>query len=155
MTLERKKPMARDTPGARRFAAQRSELRRTKGTPTRTQATSTGTTPRPPRPVASRRTTPPDPVTPAVRLAVAERSGDQCEVGIHRRCTGHSEHLHHRKLRRHGDHRPQNLLAVCTFCHDAIHGPLLALGVSYENGWLLHGWDDPEKILPKGLASDP
>lgn len=131
MALERKKPMARDTPGARKFANQRSTLKRSAANRARTVVD------RKPRP------TPPDPITPAVRAAVAQRSGGRCEARAVRGCTGYGVHKHHRKLRRHGDHTIQNILDVCSICHDAIHGPLAASGVAYERRLLLHAWDDP------------
>ena len=52
-------------------------------------------------------------------------------------------HKHHRKLRRHGDESPANILEVGVELHDAIHRhPALA----YEYGMLVHSWDDPAEI---------
>jgi len=53
-------------------------------------------------------------------------------------------HRHHRKLRRHGDETPANILEVGVELHDAIHrNPALA----YEHGLLVHSWDDPAEIV--------
>lgn len=95
------------------------------------------------RTTTARKPSPPDPLTPAIRAAVAQRSGGACEVRATRLCNGHGEHVHHRKLRRHNDHRPVNLLHVCLFCHTAIHATVAR---SYERGWLVRAHEDPEDI---------
>lgn len=63
-----------------------------------------------------------------------------------RGCTGAAAHVHHRKLRRFGDHRPVNLLDVCHVCHDYIHGHVRW---AYDHGWLVRSHDDPEQKLPR------
>lgn len=117
--MERRKPLRRDGPGARRFANSRSALN------TRRKAT-------------TRRTA--DPITPEVTDRLRARSGGYCEVRASVRCTGVASHRHHRKLRRHGNHTLENLLHVCTHCHEEIHGHP---DVSYARRWLLHSTDDP------------
>lgn len=99
---------------------------------------------------SARKPPPPDPVTPAVRAIVAARSGGACEARATRACTGRAAHVHHRKLRRHGDHRPVNLLHVCVMCHDAIHGNVER---AYGYGWLIPSYGVPEDIPVRPLAS--
>jgi 5-methylcytosine-specific restriction endonuclease McrA len=76
---------------------------------------------------------------PAVRRKARKRSGGICEVDGHKA----AEHLHHRKLRRHGDHRVENALHLCSECHDAVHREY---ETSYILGWLVRSTDDPAKI---------
>jgi hypothetical protein len=57
-------------------------------------------------------------------------------------------HLHHRKLRRHGGSDSYaNVIAVHPQCHNlgtrSIH---LNPEQAYDNGWLVHSWDNPEDI---------
>jgi hypothetical protein len=85
-----------------------------------------------------------DPVTPATRRAVRARSRGRCEARVIRTCTGVAEHVHHRKLRRYGDHRACNLLDVCHRCHDHIHANPRW---SYRWGWLVRQADDPTTRL--------
>lgn len=76
-----------------------------------------------------------------VRELVVERSGGLCEAhGFSTYCSGHGAHLHHRKLRRHHDERPEALLWVCHHCHRAIHD---RVGEAYAAGLLVHSYDDP------------
>lgn len=104
-------------------------------------------------PNSTRKTSPtPDPVTAATKAAVDQRSGGMCEARAARHCTGGGEHRHHRKLRRHNDHRPCNLLHVCHVCHTEIHGnPTRA----YEAGWMVRGHDDPAEVLVNGRSLQP
>jgi WhiB family redox-sensing transcriptional regulator len=52
-------------------------------------------------------------------------------------CRGRASQLHHRKMRSHGGtNDPENLLAVCAWCHDYIHSHPAE---SYEAGWLIRG----------------
>ena len=55
------------------------------------------------------------------RLLVAERCQGRCE-GRTMVCTGNAEAVHH-ILRRSqgGKHEPENLLALCTACHNWVH----------------------------------
>lgn len=98
------------------------------------------TTPRRPKRATSEQ---PDPVTPATRAAVAVRSGGRCEARVAERCRGLGQHVHHRKLRRHGDHRPVNLLHVCLACHAHIHSSPFARE-AYARRFLLRSHMDPE-----------
>jgi hypothetical protein len=67
---------------------------------------------------------------PATKQTVTERSGGVCE-----RCgVARAVHLHHRLLRRFGDHSVANALHLCVFCHDAVHS---AAGLSYDCGWMI------------------
>lgn len=70
------------------------------------------------------------------------RSRFNCEARLEG-CQGRGHHLHHRKLRRHGDHRAINGLHVCAPCHSDIHSMGAA---AYELGLLVHSWDDPADI---------
>lgn len=63
--------------------------------------------------------------------------------------------IHHRKLRKHGGSDDlSNLIALHHACHNiapkSVHqNPRL----SYENGWLVHSWAQPEEVpvlLPDG-----
>lgn len=66
----------------------------------------------------------------------------RCGVNLH----GRMFSRHHRKLRRHGDHSPANLILLCgsgtTGCHGWVHAnPLKA----YQDGWMLKSWQKPEE----------
>lgn len=67
-------------------------------------------------------------------------------VGI---CSGMAAHRHHRKLRRHGDERPVNLLEVCPACHTHIHAEP-AWSISW--GLIVPSWDDPLNVHPESYA---
>ena len=80
-----------------------------------------------------------DPVT---RSEIAHRSAGNCEAALNG-CTGHASHVHHRQLRRWGDHTAPNGLHVCAGCHHRIH----TMGEpAYTLGLLVHGWADPANI---------
>ena len=74
-----------------------------------------------------------------MRLVIRQRSRHQCEARTEA-CVGAGEHIHHRKLRSQGGtNSANNLIDVCTPCHNWIHAhPAL----SYERGWLIHGYAD-------------
>lgn len=75
-----------------------------------------------------------DKVLAKARLVVAERSQGQCE-GRTMVCTGVAEAVHHRLRRSQGGkHEPENLLALCTACHNWVHANPLA---ACEKGLLL------------------
>lgn len=76
----------------------------------------------------------------AVRRAAALRSGGACEIDGEDPAT----HLHHRQLRRHGDHRICNALHLCARHHDLVHHN--RGGSSYANGWLVRATDDPATV---------
>lgn len=98
-----------------------------------------------PKPREARRKPTPDPITPDVRRAIAERSRDVCEARLVGVCVGRARHIHHRKLRRYGDHTLVNLLHVCHACHGYIHRfPKW----SYDHGYLVRGSADPARIMP-------
>lgn len=82
-------------------------------------------------------------ISAATRAAVYARSGGMCEAPVSDRCTGQGVSLHHRKLRRHGDHSEANLIHLCAFCHHDTHANPAR---SYLNGWLLRMTDEPDKI---------
>jgi hypothetical protein len=74
-----------------------------------------------------------------IPVAIAEylmaRSGGLCEI---RGCKWRVEHLHHcDPYSDHHRHDPDRMLAICTHCHDGIHGELVA-----------HGGTDPRVLVP-------
>lgn len=79
-------------------------------------------------------------VSRSTREAVLNRANGRCEARVSPRCVGVPEHIHHRKLRRFGDHTAVNLLAVCHACHIIIHSrPIRA----YHSGMMVRGTADP------------
>lgn len=80
--------------------------------------------------------TKPDPVAAHVRALVRSRAHSTCEL-----CgTAVGTHVHHRQLRRFGNHTPTNLVLLCGTCHTRVHGhPDWAR----SQGWLLKSHDDP------------
>lgn len=54
---------------------------------------------------------------------------------------------HHRKLRSHSygqeKHSASNLIDLCESCHGWVHAHPEE---SYENGWMVHGWDNPTLV---------
>src|SRR4051794_9411784 len=91
--------------------------------------------PRAPWATKKGRQTEPDPVTPEVRATVRARAHGRCEL-----CGATGTAVHHRKLRRHGDHSVPNLVLLCGTCHSKVH---TRGSWSYENGWLLRAHQDP------------
>lgn len=79
------------------------------------------------------------------RALVRARSGGVCEAAIVGVCMGRAGQMHHRKLRRHGDHRPVNALHVCQSCHDYIH---LHPKWARTLGLLLRSSADPDAVPP-------
>ena len=75
----------------------------------------------------------------------------ECEVIVDwLDCAGRAHHWHHRVLRSQGgEHTVPNGLGVCDPCHRAIHADTAR---SYDNGWLVHGFNDPEDepVLRRG-----
>lgn len=142
--------MKRDGEGARRFAAQRSTLARSgplkakRGAgPSDPPEARTGS----PRARQRSGKPKPDPVTPEVRAQVHARSGGKCEARFSVACSGEGQHLHHRKLRRHGDHRAVALLDTCWNCHtaapDSIHRDTKR---AVKQGMLVPSWNDPAEV---------
>ena len=74
-----------------------------------------------------------------------ERIDGPCRARIPERCAGMAAHRHHRKLRRHGDDRPVNLLEVCAPCHDFIHR-----WYAWSQSWglICPSFQDPDVYLP-------
>lgn len=75
-----------------------------------------------------------------VRQEVRRRSGGRCEILA---CDKRADHFHHRKLRRHGDHRSVNTLHVCNEHHQWIHANVEA---SITMGWIVPSWKDPAEV---------
>ena len=77
-----------------------------------------------------------DPVSQETRAAVRRRSGGQCE------CCGDSPatHVHHRQLRRSGDHSAPNLLDLCSTCHSRLHN---RVRYALDTGFIVSAYDDP------------
>lgn len=73
-----------------------------------------------------------------------------CAARIVPGCTGRAQHRHHRKLRRHGDERPVNLLPVCFACHEFIHR-----NVAWARSWglIVPSWADPLDVHPHQFPS--
>lgn len=65
---------------------------------------------------------------------LAHLRGGACEIGLEQ-CSGRANQLHHRLRRSQGgDNTRDNILAVCSPCHDWIHAHP---AISYEKGWLV------------------
>lgn len=73
------------------------------------------------------------------RPIVEDRSGGVCE-----RCgVARATEKHHRKLRRHGDHRAANLVDLCTPCHAWVHANPAA---AYESGFMVRAASNPRTV---------
>lgn len=91
----------------------------------------------------------------SVYRAVMDRAEDMagwpaCEVMVPGVCGGLAENWHHRQLRSQGgEYVVANGLGACMDCHDYLHGHTAE---SYDNGWIVHWWDDPavEPVLRRG-----
>lgn len=79
----------------------------------------------------------------ATRAAIRARAHGACEAAIVAVCDGRPWQAHHRKLRRHGDHRDVNGLWVCTPCHTAIHANV---AWAYRHGLLVGSTRDPATV---------
>jgi hypothetical protein len=77
--------------------------------------------------------------SPETRRIIRLRSGGMCEL----KCNRIAAEMHHRKLRRFGDHRPENALHVCDPHHDWIHANVMD---AYERGWLVRSTLDPALV---------
>jgi 5-methylcytosine-specific restriction endonuclease McrA len=67
------------------------------------------------------------------------------------RCLRDATDVHHRRVKGMGGTSDEeinfglaNLISVCRECHSYIH---LNPAESYELGWLVHSWEDPEDVL--------
>lgn len=78
-----------------------------------------------------------NPLWPAVKADVRERSGGRCEIGVPGVCTGRAEQCHHVIIKAQGGpDQPWNLLDACAACHRYVHEhPAEA----YENEWMRRG----------------
>ena len=78
----------------------------------------------------------------AVRKQILVRDDWKCV-----KCSGAANDVHHRQLRGMGGSKlldyPANLISLCRTCHSYIHANPAE---SYELGYLVHSWDDPEDI---------
>lgn len=76
----------------------------------------------------------------AVRDEVKERSYGGCEARIPGICAGRAVHVHHRRRRSQGgEHSAENLLDLCTNCHNYAHAnPTFG----FRTGLLLHAYDE-------------
>lgn len=82
-----------------------------------------------------------DPMAPA-RPVVEKRSAGMCE-----RCgAARATDMHHRKLRRHGDHSPANLVHLCRTCHNWVHGNVEE---ALLTGFICPSWENPRLQLVK------
>lgn len=81
------------------------------------------------------------------RRAVQARCNGRCEIGL-RDCRGAMTGVHHRRLRRHGDHQPESLLAACNNCHEWVQ---THPRVSYAMGWMVKSYEDPAVVPVLGL----
>jgi hypothetical protein len=79
----------------------------------------------------------------AVKAKVRARSGGWCEARIVGVCTGRASQIHHRKLRRHGDHRLITALHLCLECHAFAHDHP---EFSYRMGLLVQAHRDPKTV---------
>jgi hypothetical protein len=100
--------------------------------------------------------------SPETRRIIRLRSGGMCEL----KCNRIATEMHHRKLRGHGDHRPENGLHVCDQHHDWIHGGWVHdkrvddQGEPYDPyrlGWLVRSTLDPAlvkvEMMPFGVPT--
>jgi hypothetical protein len=78
---------------------------------------------------------------PLVRKLARRRSGGVCEICL----TEAATHLHHRKLRRHGDHRIVNALHLCAKCHQDVHRGDQRIA-AYDAGYLVRSHHDPADV---------
>jgi hypothetical protein len=77
----------------------------------------------------------PDPISAKTRALVRKRAGGVCEL-----CTISATHLHHRQLRRGGNHGAGNLLLLCFLCHRRVHSHVAEAEIA---GWLVSQYADP------------
>lgn len=86
-----------------------------------------------------------DPVPDDTRRLVRTRSGGVCEL------CGESplQHLHHRQLRRGGDHSACNIVGLCNTCHTRCHGHVRW---ALDTGFIVSQYDDPalREVLWRG-----
>lgn len=83
-----------------------------------------------------------------IKAALANRSAGICEVCESARAV----HPHHRKLQvQGGEHTLANLIAVCAWCHAAIHDDVDTSSV--RRGYIVRRPDDPADVPWRSLLS--
>lgn len=80
-----------------------------------------------------------------VRKNILSRDEGKC-----RKCSRPATDVHHRQVKGMGgtsdprrEYGAANLVSLCRACHNYIHAHPAE---SYEMGWLVHSWQDPEDI---------
>lgn len=144
--MKRGGPLRSDPEKARAWQQRSKPLKRS-GPPKRT----TPRTPKHPRWGGMPETPKSKGFSSKVRRALKLRSQGLCEAGIVGVCLRTGGQAHHRKLRRHGDHRLVNALWVCSHCHDHIH---LHPAWSYRMGLLVQSNRAPESV-PVVYGAEP
>lgn len=88
------------------------------------------------------------------RKAALERDEYLC-----RRCLRPATDVHHRRVKGMGGTSDEeirfglaNLLSACRECHHHVH---MNPAESYESGWLVHSWDNPEDVPLKPSPEVP
>lgn len=80
----------------------------------------------------------------------ARKAALERDDGICRRCGDYATDVHHRVLRGMGGTKNKNiavgmanLISLCRSCHSHVH---LNVAESYESGFIVHSWGDPETV---------
>jgi len=77
----------------------------------------------------------------------ARKQALERDNGICVRCGNFASDVHHRKLKGMGGSKlldtPANLISLCRTCHSWIHANPAE---SYELGYMVHSWADPEDV---------
>jgi hypothetical protein len=96
-------------------------------------------------PRAARKPRKADPIGTETRATVRRRSGGTCECCALSPAT----HVHHRQLRRCGDHSAPNLLDLCSTCHTRLHN---RVRYALDTGMIVSAYDDPamREVLYRG-----
>jgi hypothetical protein len=81
-----------------------------------------------------------DPITPEVRGLVRKRSKGKCEL-----CGATGTHMHHRQLRRSGDHSAANIVNTCTTCHQRLHA---RVRWALDTGWIVSSYETDPATVP-------
>lgn len=90
----------------------------------------------------------------SVRKSILLRDEGKC-----RKCSRPAHHVHHRRVKGIGGtsdatikYGQANLVSLCAECHAFIHAHPAQ---SYEKGWLVHSWQDPEDVpVPSEVKYD-
>lgn len=94
-----------------------------------------------PKPKTTKKSESPTDWPAKVRKLAKKRSGGICETD---NCTNAATELHHRKKRRHGDHRIENALHLCAVHHAGIH---YAERRARDLGRIVHSTADPAAVV--------